>query len=175
MTNSSLWARALRWFYGIEDIDEYREAEVNRIGNRLYMGYFSVAILSFPIALSLSKWPEKAFWFLFMTHFLYLFASTGYMLYQIRKLELTRIDVEETDFEQVRRQKLRRLRRHTWFAAIIYHLFTSMSHVDFVLSKVMAELVSPARLIATLIYWLGFYYTMKWFLLKDIHKDKTSS
>ena len=38
---TSLWLKFIKRFYGINgELDEYREQEVNRIGNKLFIGLF---------------------------------------------------------------------------------------------------------------------------------------
>ncbi|MGT2895135.1 DUF6773 family protein [Streptococcus entericus] len=168
MTTTTLWSKIIRWFYGIEELDEYREAMVNRIGNQLFMVHFMINLLSTALAFYLMKTPSVALDLLMWTNFIWFYVATGYMMFKSNQLGIRTHEVDEQDYETVKAKKLRQLKRASLLVTPLYHLFSSYSPSK----DLLTEVLDWRRLLATAIWVLVTYLGFRFFLLKGIKIDK---
>lgn len=102
----SFWDRLLKYFYGVEELDEYRERELNRINSRIFMILWLVVILSCPfLFFIIYQSPRRAAWWLF-TSIVVIFIFIIPLVSSLRSyyLQLNRIDVDNKEF-QIRYKK----------------------------------------------------------------------
>lgn len=106
----SLRIKIIRKFYGIAgEYDEYKEKEVNRIGNNAFMGlwwYFLLA--NFMACLFGFKYPVQTLWvYIGMNLFVSIFVVCTYLILASQKSKLNDVEVEQTDFETAKKKVLR--------------------------------------------------------------------
>ncbi|HCM90326.1 MULTISPECIES: DUF3278 domain-containing protein [Vagococcus] len=110
MEKEKLGVRLIKRVYGISGVlDEYKRAEINRIGNNAFMflwGYFLVANMIAVIA-ALNFNPEVVLWVLLITSFLMIIGIGLYMMYEVECAELANDEVEEKDFMVVKKKMKR--------------------------------------------------------------------
>lgn len=102
--------KIIRRFYGIAgDYDEYKEKEVNRIGNNAFMGlwwYFLIA--NFIACLFAFKYPVQTLWvYIGINTFVSVFVVCTYLIIASQKSKLNDVEVEKTDFQTAKKKVLR--------------------------------------------------------------------
>lgn len=110
MKDNTIRTKIIKRFYGIAgEYDEYKEREVNRIGNNAFIGLWIYFILSTAIAaLFATKYPLKTLWiYLGANGFVSIFLVTSYIVYASKKTNLTEVEVAETDFKMMKKKVLK--------------------------------------------------------------------
>lgn len=85
-----LWQRFIKRFYGINGaLDEYREQEVNRIGNKLFILLFLFEFISTALTFLLSAvWKVSAEIFLYCNAFVIIFVMPMVMMTMLTNKDL---------------------------------------------------------------------------------------
>ena len=85
-----LWPRFIKRFYGINgELDEYREQEVNRIGNKLFILLFLFEFISTALTFLLSTvWKVSAEIFLYCNAFVIIFVMPMVMVTMLTNRDL---------------------------------------------------------------------------------------
>lgn len=107
----ALWLRLLAKFYGIEgQLDEYKEKELNRIGNRGFMfsSIYSFMSTSFCF-LRFDQFSETDLMILVSVNMIvYFLLIPTYLSTAITLAGLTEIDLTETEYPKARRKAITR-------------------------------------------------------------------
>ena len=106
----SLRIRIIKRFYGIAgDYDEYKEKEVNRIGNNAFMAlwcYFMIT--NFIACLFAFKYPTETLEVYICTNaFVSIFVVTTYIIIASKKSKLNDVDIKNTDLKTEKKKVLR--------------------------------------------------------------------
>lgn len=109
MQKESLYVRAVRRFYGIAgQFDEYREQEINKIGNKSFMmltiyNMLSVFVAWLGLMSSLDK--ELTFASYIICNFVVLLGIFGYIAIKVYRLKLDQVEVyNDTQYGQLMRK-----------------------------------------------------------------------
>ncbi|MGT2895136.1 DUF3278 domain-containing protein [Streptococcus entericus] len=170
MQQDKKWTNALlKWVYGIDFLDEYRYQQVALIGNTCFIIYFFGSFASIILSIGLMKIKmDWAMDFLIFSHLGLLLVTTTYLTYQCRKRGLLVVDSLPEDYETEKVKRLKRNRRNSFFYFVFYHATTTFMKHGFALNTLMAELLSPPKIINSLVMTLIFHYIMKHQTLKNI-------
>ena len=175
-TKEPLRTRVIRRFYGIAgDYDEYKEKEVNRIGNNAFMGlwwYFLLA--NFVACLFGFKYPMETLWvFIFINLLVSVFVVSMYLIIASKKSKLTDVEVEETDLQTAQKKVLRtgvlvglQFGLGMYFLGALINWFSDNE-------SIIAYIQTPKHLIAAIlqaIFFGGFMYVVARFRLKKEHQ-----
>lgn len=159
----------LKWVYGIDFLDEYRYQQVALIGNTCFIIYFFGSLASMAVSAGLMR--SKLDWamdFLLFSHLGLFFVTTIYLTQQCRKLGLLVVEVLPEEYEAEKSRRLKRRRRNSLFYFVSYHVVTTFMNHGFVLNDLMAELISPPKIINSLVVTLIVHYIIKHQTLKNI-------
>ena len=116
---TSLWLKFIKRFYGINgELDEYREEEVNRIGNKLFIGLFFFELFFSTIILLINQTIATAT-FLYINLFVLIFVIPIILLVMLTNRDLqTSLEVPKNKVEQTRQKA----RKKGWLAGGIFAL-----------------------------------------------------
>ena len=95
------WENWIRRFYGVQNLDEYRMAEINKIGNKAYL--ILLPYLSLANVAAYFLWyfqPEWAFWGMLGSNLLVLLGLNTYVATKVHRLKLDALEVEPNKFQQ---------------------------------------------------------------------------
>lgn len=110
MKKEKLGVRLIKIVYGITGVlDEYKRAEINRIGNNAFMflwGYFLIANVIAVIAV-LNFNPEVVLWVLLGTSFLVIIGIGLYIMYEVECADLADNEVEEKNIAMAKKKMKR--------------------------------------------------------------------
>ncbi len=128
-STTNLFMKYMKYWYGIEgNLDEYRQKELNRIGNNAF--FFTYIPLDFVFLLFIvlwnlhqQQWAYIAFIFGFL---LITMTVSGYINQQIKKLKLNVLEVEKAEYPAA---KKRIIRRCFWQSIIIGIMFVAIESV----------------------------------------------
>lgn len=117
---TSLWLKFIKRFYGINgELDEYREQEVNRIGNKLFIGLFFFELFFSTIILLINQMIATTA-FLYINLFVLIFVIPIILLVMLTNRDLqTSLEVPKNEVEQTRQKA----RKKGWLAGGIFALF----------------------------------------------------
>lgn len=165
----SLWKTILKRFYGIEELDEYREAQINAIGNRLYVVNFTFNLLSsFVAILFVDKHLEAAFYGLLFSNFAVFFLSNSYLLYKLQSLKLNTVDVEEDEYAV----KLAKLKKQCLLGGMFFGTFMHLwNNVDLGTWQFKETLTHWWFILVSLFVGIFFGTSMYFFGKHNIKKD----
>ncbi|WP_230937532.1 DUF3278 domain-containing protein [Streptococcus gallolyticus] len=106
---TSLWLKFIKRFYGINgELDEYREEEVNRIGNKLFIGLFFFELFFSTIILLINQTIATAT-FLYINLFVLIFVIPIILLVMLTNRDLqTSLEVPKNKVEQTRQKARKR-------------------------------------------------------------------
>lgn len=108
-TKDPFFTKLLKRFYGIVELDEYREKELNRINSQAMMLVWWYTIFANLIFLAiLSKNPEVAAWTMLTSNLIiFSFVVPSYILFQAKKLDLTVTEAAPEDVDVLRKKSLK--------------------------------------------------------------------
>ena len=95
------WENWIRRFYGVQNLDEYRMAEINKIGNKAYL--ILLPYLSLANVAAYFLWyfqPEWAFWGMIGCNLLVLLGLNTYVATKVHRLKLDALEVEPNKVQQ---------------------------------------------------------------------------
>lgn len=105
-----LRTRIMKKLYGISvDYDEYKEKEVNRIGNNAFIWLWWYSLGSNFLAVIFGyKYPIETFWtYIIINIFVSVFVISIYLIIAIQKSKLTDNEIEENDLKTASKKCLR--------------------------------------------------------------------
>ncbi|MCO4648519.1 hypothetical protein DJZ09_01909 [Streptococcus infantarius subsp. infantarius] len=158
--------KIIRRFYGIEgDYDEYKEKEVNRIGNNAFMGlwwYFLVA--NFIACIFVFKYPVQTLWvYIGINLFVSVFVVCTYLMIASQKSKLNDVEVEKMDFQTAKKKVLRSgILAGLYFGISMYFLGALINWVS-ENETVVSYIHTPRNLIISIfqaIFFGGFMYAI---------------
>lgn len=116
----SLWTAFMKRFYGINgELDEYREQEVNRIGNKLFIGLFFFEFFFSTIILLINQTIATTA-FLYINLFVLIFVIPVILLVMLTNRDLqTSLEVPKNEVEQTRQKA----HKKGWLSGGIFALF----------------------------------------------------
>ena len=95
------WENWIRRFYGVQNLDEYRMAEINKIGNKAYLILLPYLGLANVVAYFLWYFqPEWAFWGMLGCNLLVLLGLNTYVATKVHRLKLDALEVEPNKVQQ---------------------------------------------------------------------------
>lgn len=119
----SFYVKFIKYLYHVNgDFDEYKRAEVNRIGNNAFMFlivYFWLETMSFIVFISLSFDLTNILLTIFFSHALILLIIMSYISFSIYRLKLDQIDAYDDKDYQL---KLKKLKRKSIFMSLIFFI-----------------------------------------------------
>lgn len=117
---TSLWLRFMKRFYGINgELDEYREQEINRIGNKLFIGLFCFELFFSSIILLIDR-TIATIAFLYLNIFVLIFVIPVIILVMLTNRDLqTPLEVPKKEVEQTRQKA----RQKGWLSGLVFALF----------------------------------------------------
>ena len=95
------WENWIRRFYGVQNLDEYRMAEINKIGNKAYL--ILLPYLGLANVAAYFLWffhPEWAFWGMLGCNLLVLLGLNTYVATKVHRLKLDALEVEPNKVQQ---------------------------------------------------------------------------
>lgn len=168
--------RIIRKFYGIAgDYDEYKEKEVNRIGNNAFMGLWWYFLIASFIALFFAfKYPVQTLWVYLGSNILVgLFAVSLYLIIASQKSRLNDVEVETEDLKVAKKKVLRAgVLAGIQFGISMYFLRMLMLYVSGD-GNIVSYFHSPKNLIMSIlqaIFFGGFIYAIGRFRIKRATK-----
>ncbi|WP_341931507.1 DUF3278 domain-containing protein [Streptococcus pluranimalium] len=162
---STVWLTLIKWFYGLDQLDEYRLQEVNQLGNNLFISYVVTSQVIFWVALIIylpSQQFDKFSFILAVSYFLLLFIHLTKISHFLNEKDLLTIELEEMTLSDYRQKLRKRTLRSCLYLAIFYYLaptlfdFFDSGRVDFyklVTIKEIARAIITFSLFYILIYW----------------------
>ncbi|MGX4764019.1 DUF6773 family protein [Holzapfeliella sp. JNUCC 72] len=177
MQKESLYIRAIKRFYGVQEVDEYREQEINKIGNKAFMilaiyNMISVFVAVLGLMSSLDK--ELTFLSYIGCNFIVLLAITGYAAIRVYRLRLDQIESYDSNQygQLIKKVKMNSLSRGVFFFIGIRILTIVMDLVDVQNKSSLTDLILSPKgnvqgLIATVIFAGFMYVLMKSRIKKD--------
>lgn len=142
----SLWLKFIKRFYGINGkLDEYREQEVNRISNKLFIGLFFFELFFSAIILLINQ-TIAATAVLYINLFGLIFVIPIILLVMLTNRDLqTSLEIPKNEVEQTRQNA----RKKGWLVDGIFALFMLVFNAFSKEGKNPLELfTNPLRLIA---------------------------
>ncbi len=174
MTKETIMDKLIKRFYGISGpLDEYRRAEINRIGNNCFVVLIIYLLLSSLVALIFyMRFPEATFFALIFMNFGFLiYGLFMYFLIKVAKLNLTENTVPANKIKDAKRQAARRgLLAGFEFSVLMYgiNILTSWGMKD----PLSPEIFSLKRIVLYIIAGV-FFGLMTWLIcLARIKKIK---
>ncbi len=125
-----LWPRFIKRFYGINGaLDEYREQEVNRIGNKLFILLFLFEFISTALTFLLSTvWKVSAEIFLYCNAFVIIFVMPMVMMTMLTNRDLQGpLEVPRDKLEKERQKAKKKGRLNGVVFAIFMLVFNMFS------------------------------------------------
>ncbi|UQS85940.1 DUF3278 domain-containing protein (plasmid) [Nicoliella spurrieriana] len=116
----SLYVRYLKYFYGINGpLDEYRENEINKIGNHLFLVLFNYNVVStlLIIIFAFNGNSFNALMWLIIANAVVIMIIVFYASFKVQSLRLDRIDVDSNNDYAI---TLKHLRRKTLRLALLF-------------------------------------------------------
>lgn len=107
---SNLKTKIIKRFYGISgEFDEYKEKEINRIGNNAFMGlWFYFLFSNFIAFLFAVKYPIKTLWiYLGFNTFISIFVVSSYVIIASQKSKLNDVEIEKKDMKSTKKKVLK--------------------------------------------------------------------
>lgn len=122
-----LWPRFIKRFYGIRfygingELDEYREQEVNRIGNKLFILLFLFEFISTTLTFLLSTvWKVSAEIFLYCNAFVIIFVMPMVMMTMLTNRDLQGpLEVPRDKLEKERQKA----KKKGWLSGVVFAIF----------------------------------------------------
>lgn len=164
--------KIIRRFYGIAgDYDEYKEREVNRIGNNAFMWlwwYFLIA--NFIACLFAFKYPIQTLWvYIGINLFVTIFLVSMYLIIASQKSKLNDVEVEENDIQTAKKKVLRSgILAGVQFGISMYFLGALINWVS-ENENIVSYIQTPRNLITSIvqaIFFGGFMYAVGKFRIK---------
>lgn len=172
----SLRTKIIKRFYGIAgDYDEYKEKEVNRIGNNVFIGLWCYFLISnFIACLFAFKYPMQTLWvYIGMNIFVSVFVVCTYIIIATQKSKLTDIEVEKKDFQTAKKEVLRSgILAGVRFGLGMYFLGALINWVS-ENETIVSYIQTPRNLITSIlqaIFFGGFMYAVGRFNIKKPNK-----
>lgn len=117
-----LWPRFIKRFYGINgELDEYREQEVNRIGNKLFILLFLFEFISTALTFLLGTvWKVSAEIFLYCNAFVIIFVMPMVMMTMLTNRDLQGpLEVPRDKLEKERQKA----KKKGWLSGVVFAIF----------------------------------------------------
>ncbi|KXT59131.1 DUF3278 domain-containing protein [Lactococcus sp. DD01] len=164
--------KVIRRFYGIAgDFDEYKEKEVNKIGNNAFMGlwwYFMIA--NFIACLFAFKYPLQTLWtYIGVNLFVSVFVVGTYLIIASQKSKLNDVEVEKIDFQTAKKNVLiSGILAGLYFGISMYFLGALINWMS-ENENIVSYIHTPRNLIISIfqaIFFGGFMYVIGRFRIK---------
>lgn len=107
---SRLKIKVIKRFYGISgELDEYKEKEINRIGNSAFIGlWFYFLFSNFIAFLFAVKYPIETLWvYLGLNTFISVFIVNFYVIIASQKRKLNDVEIEKKDIKPMQNKILK--------------------------------------------------------------------
>lgn len=171
-----LRTKIIKRFYGIsEDYDEYKEKEVNRIGNNAFIGLWCYLLIANFIACVFAfKYPVKTLWiYIVINLFVSIFIVSTYLIIAIQKSKLTDVEVEKKGFQTAKKKVLRSgILTGFQFGVTMYFLSALINWLS-ENENIVSYIQTPKNLITSIlqgIFFGGIMYAIGRFNLKKQDK-----
>ncbi|HCM90327.1 MULTISPECIES: DUF3278 domain-containing protein [Vagococcus] len=142
MKEEKVVVKLIKHIYGITGVlDEYKRAEINRIGNNAFMATWLVSFSAMIICLVLAMYinPATIFWVYLSINMASIFITMCYISYQVDCLGLGDYDKEEINYVKEKKILLRRM----VISGIFFTTYTFvMSPGDLSMKRLASSIVS---------------------------------
>lgn len=163
----TLWIKIIKTFYGVKDLDEYRLSQINQIGNQLFMvGVIYILLSTFLSVILFRNQIDGAELILMLGNLIYLFGAGIYSANRLNKLDISTLEVSESNYEVEKRKALRKLKLTALSMLPAYYL------LDILIFKkpIWAGIDSIGQLINHGFYILIIYFVCRHYKLKNLKK-----